>query len=121
MSETWDFEVRLRKALAPVEPPADLDQRLQSTLGSLVELAAEELETWELSAMRDPRNWPRAAFGPAAAVVIGTSAAAGLVLLRTRGRRDRRRAQSRGAFDLAERTVRDAAREALRVFRDASR
>ena len=49
MSETWDFEVRLRQALAPVEPPADLEQRLQTTLGSLVELAADELDAWELA------------------------------------------------------------------------
>jgi hypothetical protein len=121
MSDTWDFEVRLRQALAPVEPPADLDERLQTTLGSLVELAADELEAWELRAMKDPRNWPRAALGPAAAVVIGTGAAAGLVVLRTRGRRHKRRAQSRGTFDLAERTLRDAAREAFRVFNDAAR
>ena len=119
MSETWDFEARLREALAPVEPPADLEVRLQTTLGSLVELAADELEAWELRAMKDPRNWPRAALGPAAAVVIGTGAAAGLVVLRTRGKRQGRRAVSRNAFDLAERTLRDAAKEALRVFQDA--
>jgi hypothetical protein len=119
MSETWDFEARLREALAPVEPPADLELRLQTTLGSLVELAADELEAWELRAMKDPRNWPRAALGPAAAVVIGTGAAAGLVVLRTRGKRQGRRAASRNAFDLAERTLRDAAKEALRVFQDA--
>ena len=121
MSETWDFEVRLRQALAPVDPPADLEERLQTTLGSLVELAAVELEAWELKAMKDPRNWPRAALGPAAAVVIGTGAAAGLVVLRTRGRRHKRRAQAKGALDLAESTLRDAAREALRVFRDVAR
>jgi hypothetical protein len=121
MSDTWDFETRLRQALAPVEPPEDLELRLQTTLGSLVELAAEELETWELRAMKDPRNWPRAALGPAAAVVIGTGAAAGLVVLRTRGKRHKRRAQAQGALDLAERTLRDAGREALRVFRDVAR
>jgi hypothetical protein len=121
MSDTWDLEARLRQALAPVDPPADLELRLQATLGSLVELAADELEGWELKAMKDPRNWPRAALGPAAAVVIGTGAAAGLVVLRTRGRRHRRRALSRNAFELAERTVRDAAREALRVFQDVAR
>jgi hypothetical protein len=121
MSETWDIEVRLRQALAPVEPPADLEQRLQTTLGSLVELAADELEAWELKAMKDPRNWPRAALGPAAAVVIGPGAAAGLVVLRTRSRRYKRRAQAHNALDLAERTVRDAAREALRVFQDVAR
>jgi hypothetical protein len=118
---TWDFETRLREALAPVDPPADLEPRLEMTLGSLVELAADELEAWELGAMRNPRNWPRTVLGPAAAVVIGTGAAAGLVLLRTQRRRHKRRAQARGAFDLAERTLRDAAREALRVFDDIGR
>ena len=98
---TFDFEARLRQALAPVEPPADLEPRLEMTLGSLVELAADELEAWELKAMRDPRNWPRAALGPAAAVLIGTGAAAGLVVLRTRNRRHKRRALARGPLDLA--------------------
>jgi hypothetical protein len=121
MSETWDFETRLRQALAPVDPPADLEPRLEMTLGSLVELAADELEAWELRAMKDPRNWPRAALGPAAAIVVGTGAAAGLVVLRTRGKRHKRRAAARGALDLAERTLRDAAREALRVFQDVAR
>jgi hypothetical protein len=118
---TWDFESRLRQALAPVDPPADLEPRLEMTLGSLVELAADELEAWELRAIKDPRNWPRTLLGPAAAVVIGTGAAAGLVLLRTQRRRHKRRAQARGAFDLAERTLRDAAREAMRVFDDIGR
>jgi hypothetical protein len=122
MSEqSWDFEARLRQALAPVEPPADLEPRVEQTLGSLVELAVDELEAWELKAMKDPRNWPRAALGPAAAVVIGTGAAAGLVVLRTRRRSQGRRAQAKNALDLAERTLRDAGREALRVFRDVSR
>ena len=70
--------------------------------------------------MRDPRNWPRAALGPRPPGV-GTGAAAGLVLLRTRGKRHKRRAAARGALDLAERTLRDAAREALRVFDDVAR
>jgi hypothetical protein len=113
-----DIEARLRLALAPVDPPHELERRLESTLGELVELAADELETWELAAMRDPRNWPRAALRPAAAVLVGTGAAVGLILLRTQRRRHRRRAQARGVLDLAERTMRDVAREALRVFED---
>jgi hypothetical protein len=76
------FEVRLREALTPVEPPADLMQRVEGTLTSITELAAGELEAWELSAMRDPRNWVR----PAAAVVVGGSAGMALVLLRARRR-----------------------------------
>src|SRR3954465_13769024 len=103
---TWDFETRVREGRARGEPPADLEPRLEMTLGSLVELAADELEAWELRAMKDPRNWPRAAPGPAAAIVIGTGAAAGLVVLRTRGKRHKRRAAARGVLDLAERTVR---------------
>ena len=100
---TWDFETRLREALAPVDPPADLEPRLEMTLGSLVEMAADELDAWELRAMRDPRNWPRTVLGPAAAVVVGSGAAAGLVILRTRGaapqaaRAGARRVGSRGA------------------------
>jgi hypothetical protein len=121
MSDAWDFETRLREALAPVDPPAHLEPRLEAAFGSLVELAADELDAWELRAMKDPRNWPRTVLGPAAAVVVGSGAAAGLVILRTRGRRHKRRAQARNAWDLAERTFRDAAREALRVFDDIGR
>src|SRR5580704_8183298 len=83
MSETAaNLESLLRRALAPVEPPADLTGRLEETLTSLTELAAEELEGWELSAMRDPRNWAR----PAAALVVGGAAGAALVALRVRRR-----------------------------------
>lgn len=77
-----NFERLLREALAPVEPPADLVERLEGTLTTITELAADELEAWELSAMRDPRNWVR----PAAALVVGGTAGAALVLLRARRR-----------------------------------
>jgi hypothetical protein len=77
-----NLEGLLRRALAPVEPPDDLPQRLEDTLTSLTELAAEELDAWELSAMRDPRNWVR----PAAALVVGGTAGLALVVLRARRR-----------------------------------
>jgi hypothetical protein len=112
-----EFEAVLRRALAPVDPPAELEQRLEMTLGSLVELAADELESWELSAMKDPRNWGRAV-PAAAAVVVGSGAAVGLIVLRTQRRRHKRRAAARGAWDLAARTLGDAAREAMHVFDD---
>jgi hypothetical protein len=120
VSQSFDIEARLKAALAPIEPPEELSLRMESRLGTLVELAADELETWELSSLRDPRNWPRAALRPAAAVVVGAGAGAGLVVLRTRRRRHKRRAQAHNALDLAERTLRDVAREALRVFEDAA-
>jgi hypothetical protein len=77
-----NLESLLRRALAPVDPPEDLTGRLEETLTNLTELAAEELEGWELSAMRDPRNWVR----PAAALVVGGTAGAALVALRVRRR-----------------------------------
>ena len=81
MSEQFaDFESLLKRALSPVEPPKELEARLEGTLGSLVDMAAEELEAWELRAMRDPRNWVR----PVAAAAIGS----------TRGRRARARAHA---------------------------
>ena len=110
-----DVETLLRQALAPIDPPVELQARLEETLGSLVELAADELESWELSAMRDPRNWPRQAVRPAAAVVVGSAAAVGLVAVRTQRKRHKRRAASVNVFDLAERTLRDVAAEARRL------
>jgi hypothetical protein len=114
------FEDLLRAALAPIDPPTHLQERLETTLDSIVEMAADELEAWELEAINDPRNWPRAAIGPAAAVVVGGGAAVGLVVLRTQRKRHRRRAQAHGVRDLASRTLRDAAREAGKVFKELS-
>lgn len=109
-----DFELMLKQALSPVDPPKELEARVELTLGSLVDLAAEELEAWELSAMRDPRNWVR----PVAAAAIGSGAAVGLVLVRTQRRRHKRRKEADSAVDLVSRTVRDFAREARRVADD---
>ena len=112
-----DIESMLRQALAPVEPPAELEARLEMHLGSLVEAAAEELELWELSAISDPKNWPHMG-RPAAAVVVGGTAAVGLVLVRTQRQRHRRRAQSANVLDLAARTLRDTSREARKLLDD---
>ena len=108
-----NFEALLRRALAPVEPPADLAERLESTLQELTELAADELESWELSAMRDPRNWAR----PVAAVLIGGAAGTGLILLRARRRAAQRRRHSPGVVDAAERALREVFSEARRLAR----
>ena len=113
-----NFELLLREALAPVEPPADLVERVESALQAITEMAADELEAWELSAMRDPRNWVR----PAAALVLGGTAGTALVLLRAR-RRSRatrqRNAAAAGAASLersAERALRDFAQQARKLI-----
>jgi hypothetical protein len=96
MTDTFeDMERRLRAALAPIEPPVHLQRHLEETLDSIVELAADELEAWELSAIKDPRN----------------------VRAATR-ERHKRRAAAHGVRDLAARTLRDATREAKKVFDD---
>jgi hypothetical protein len=112
-----DFESLLRQALAPVDPPAELEARLEETLGTLVGLAADELEGWELSAVKDPKNWIRLA-RPVAAVVVGSGAAVGLVIVRTQRKRHGRRRDAANTVDLVGRTVRDLSREARRVIDD---
>ena len=106
-----DIEGLLRQAFRPVDPPESLATRLESTLQELTDLAAEELESWELRSMRDPRNWVR----PVAAVAIGTAAGAGLVILRVRTQHRRQRKHVQGV-ELAERTLRSAADEVRRLI-----
>jgi hypothetical protein len=113
MSEPFaaDIETLLRQAFAPVDPPENLATRLESTLQELTELAAEELESWELSSMRDPRNWVR----PVVAVAVGTAAGAGLVVLRVRSQHRKQKRHVQGV-ELAQRTMRAAADEVKRVI-----
>jgi hypothetical protein len=108
------FESLLREALAPVEPPEGLVERLEDTLTSLTEMAADELESWELTAMRDPRNWAR----PVAALVVGGAAGTALVLLRARRRAQVSPPTVGGARESAERAIRDLGRETRRLFGD---
>lgn len=87
MAEMNEVEALLRSALVPVEPSEALSDRLQTTLSGITDLAVDELADWELSTMRDPRNW-----GPTvAAVVAGSAAATGLVVLSARRQRRRNR------------------------------
>ena len=111
-ADATNFEALLREALAPVDPPADLVLRLERTLVNLTELAQEELESWELSAMRDPRNWVR----PAAAVVVSATAGTALVALRVRRQHSHRRQRSDNVLELAGRTVHDIAEETRRIL-----
>ncbi len=110
-----NFEALLREALAPVEPPEDLIERVECTLTSITEMAADELNEWELSAMRDPRNWAR----PAAALVLGPAAGTALVLLRARRRAQDSHSAGSGARAAAERAAHalgDVGRETRRLL-----
>ena len=108
-----ELEALLRRALAPVEPPAHLSERLETTLREITELAADELEAWELGAMRDPRNWAR----PVAAIVVGGAAGTALVLLEARRRATARRKRTPSVFDAAEQALRDVFSEARKLAR----
>ena len=81
-----EVERLLRSALVPVEPPGRLTDRLERGLSEVTHAAADELADWELSAMRDPRNWVR----PVGAAVVVTLAGGALVLVRARQQQRRR-------------------------------
>lgn len=80
---TADFETLLRQAFAPVDPPAHLTTRLEERLTRITEMAVDELEAWEVEAMKDPRNWTRV-IRPIAAGVVATGAGTALIVLRAR-------------------------------------
>jgi len=86
VNDALDMDALLRSALTPVEPSEALSDRLERRLSGLTDAAVGELADWELSAMRDPRNWGR----PVAAIVVGGAAAGALVLVRARQQHRRR-------------------------------
>jgi hypothetical protein len=110
MTDAERVERLLRMALAPVEPPEALSDRLERGLTELTDAAVEELAEWEPSAMRDPRNWAR----PAAAVVVGGLAAGGLVLVRARQQHRKRQVTGLRALERSMRDVADDLEKRLR-------
>ncbi|MFY9487558.1 MAG: hypothetical protein WAP35_02525 [Solirubrobacterales bacterium] len=86
------IERMLARAFAPVEPPAHLYVTLEGRLERVSFAAAEELSEWELTAMRDPRNWVK----PAVALAVGGAAAGTLVVLGLRSRRRDDKVPDRG-------------------------
>jgi hypothetical protein len=106
------LESMLWRALAPVDPPERLSVRLEQTLTTISDLAGEELESWELSTMRDPRNWVR----PAAAVAISGVAGAALVVVQARNRQKARLKASKDPLDFVEQTARALADEGRRLL-----
>src|SRR4051794_35232373 len=109
MSDAERVERLLRMALTPVEPPEALSDRLERGLSEIRDAAVEELSEWELSTMRDPRNWGR----PAAAVVVGGLAAGGLVLVRARQQHRKRQATGLRALERSMRGVASDVRKRL--------
>ncbi len=112
----FDLERMLRQALAPVDPPEDLARRMESRLQELTDFAVDELEAWELGAMRDPRNWTTLP-GTVAAVAVGAAAGTALVALRVRSQQRRRQEAAHSPADLAGRTIHAAAAEARKLMR----
>ena len=110
MSDVERVERLLRSALVPVDPPEALSDRLERSLSELTEVAAAELADWEMSAMRDPRNWAR----PAAAIVVGSVAAGGLVLVRARQQQKKRHTSGLHALEKSIRGVADDIEKRLR-------
>jgi hypothetical protein len=98
-----DVEALLRSALVPVEPSERLTDRLERNLTEITDLAADELADWELSTMRDPRNWGR----PVAAAVVGTAAASALVIVRARQQHRKKQASGLSALEKSVRQVAD--------------
>ncbi len=107
MSESVDLEELLRRALAPVDPPSGLTERLESHLQRMTALAVEELEGFEPDALRDPRNWTRLA-AAGGAIAAGTGAGAALLVLRAR--RNARRGDVARSASLAMRGARNLLR-----------
>ena len=107
MTPVHDVETLLRSALVPVEPSEALSDRLERGLSEITDAAVEELADWELSAMRDPRNWGR----PVAAVVVGGTAAGALVLVRARQQHNRRQGSGLKAL---QRSLRDVTEDLQR-------
>ena len=113
MADHRETERLLSHALAPIEPPAALSARVERHLELVAGAAADELADWELSAMRDPRNWMR----PVVALVVTATAGTALVVLRVRATQRRRVALSQGPADLAARTAKAVAGEARRIVK----
>ena len=110
MTDVERVEQLLRSALVPVEPPERLSDRLERGLSELTEAAADELADWELSAMRDPRNW----VPTVTAIVIGSAAAGGLVLVRARQQHRKRQATGVKALQRSMRGVATDVQKRLR-------
>lgn len=111
-TDAYDVEALLKRAFTPVDPPERLSARLETTLQTLTDAAVDELEGWELRAMKDPRNWVR----PVAAAAVGASAGTALVVLRVRAQQKKKQRSSNPAVQ-ARKTADAVAAEARKLLR----
>src|SRR3954447_6281285 len=109
MAMTSDVERMLHSALAPVEPPGAMTERLERRLSELTDAAIDELAEFDPSALRDPRRWARLV---TAGVVAGTAGGA-LVLVRARQKHRRREAHGLRALQKGVREVSGDVRKRL--------
>ena len=89
MATMSEFERLLHSALAPLEPPGALTERLERRLTELTETAVDELAEFDPGALRDPRQWGRLV----AAGLVAGGAGGALILVRARQKQRRREAQ----------------------------
>jgi hypothetical protein len=104
-----EVERLLHHALAPVEPPRALGERLESRLTEITDAAIDELADFDPAALRDPRRWVRLA----AAGVVGVSAGGALVVIRARQKQRRREVTGLRALRSGLREVAGDARRRL--------
>ena len=105
-----EVERLLHYALAPVEPPGDLSQRLERRLTEITDAAFGELAEFDPAALGDPRRWARLV----AAGVVGAGAGGALVLLRARQKQKGREARGLRALQKGLGEVSAGARRRLR-------
>ena len=105
-----EVERLLHSALAPVEPPGALTERLERRLTELTDAAVDELAEFDPSAIRDPRRWARLV----AAGVVAGSAGGALIVVRARQKQRRREAHGMRALQNGMREVSGDMRRRLR-------
>jgi hypothetical protein len=96
-----EVERLLHHALAPVDPPVRLSERLEQHLSELTGAAVDELAEFDPSALRDPRRWARLV----AAGVVAAGAGGTLVLVRARQKQRAREAHGWRAVQKGMREV----------------
>ncbi len=105
-----EVERLLQYALAPVEPPGRMSERLEHQLTLLTDAAVDEIAEWDPSALRDPRRWARLMVAGA----VGAGAGGALILVRAQQKRRHSEAHGVTALTKGMREVTGDARRRLK-------